>query len=77
MVMCVVDRISFSGKSTYNYKNVQYFVIFLEKSFLITEYCPKGSLQDILEDDEFELDNDFKWVDAECAVWHRLSVCAR
>merc|ERR1719150_1146130 len=31
-----------------------------EKSFLITEYCPKGSLQDILEDDEFELDNDFK-----------------
>ena len=42
------------------YENVLYFVIFLEKSFLITEYCPKGSLQDILEDDEFDLDNDFK-----------------
>ena len=36
------------------------FCIFAEKSFLITEYCPKGSLQDILEDEEFELDNDFK-----------------
>ena len=62
--MCGVDRICiechFPEKSTYNYKNVPNFVIFLEKSFLITEYCPKGSLQDILEDDEFDLDNDFK-----------------
>ena len=40
--------------------SVLFYVFFAEKSFLITEYCPKGSLQDILEDEGFELDNDFK-----------------
>ena len=29
-------------------------------SFMITEYCPRGSLQDILEDSDFELDTDFR-----------------
>ncbi|XP_065362565.1 atrial natriuretic peptide receptor 1 isoform X2 [Calliphora vicina] len=30
------------------------------KSFILTEYCPKGSLQDILENDQFQLDWMFK-----------------
>lgn len=29
-------------------------------SFLVTEYCPKGSLQDILEEEDLQLDQDFK-----------------
>ena len=32
------------------------------RSFMITEYCPRGSLQDILEDSDFELDMDFRRV---------------
>ena len=39
-------------------KTKTYFIS--EHSFLLTEYCSKGSLQDILEDDAFELDMDFK-----------------
>lgn len=31
-----------------------------KRSFLLTEYCPKGSLQDILENDQFQLDWMFK-----------------
>ena len=34
-------------------------------SFMITEYCPRGSLQDILEDSDFELDTDFR-----LAIWN-------
>ncbi|XP_062126281.1 atrial natriuretic peptide receptor 1 isoform X1 [Drosophila sulfurigaster albostrigata] len=30
------------------------------RSFLLTEYCPKGSLQDILENEQFQLDWMFK-----------------
>ena len=30
-------------------------------SFLVTEYCPKGSLQDILENDEIKLDWMFRY----------------
>ncbi|XP_073831869.1 atrial natriuretic peptide receptor 2 isoform X2 [Musca autumnalis] len=30
------------------------------KSFILTEYCPKGSLQDILENEQFQLDWMFK-----------------
>ncbi|XP_071788532.1 atrial natriuretic peptide receptor 1-like [Asterias amurensis] len=30
------------------------------KDMIITEYCPKGSLQDILENDAIKLDSDFK-----------------
>ena len=28
--------------------------------YLLTEYCPRGSLQDILEDDDLQLDGNFK-----------------
>lgn len=32
-----------------------------QASFLVTEYCPKGSLQDILENDEIKLDWMFRY----------------
>ena len=32
-----------------------------ENPLLITEYCPRGSLQDILEEDELALDNNFRF----------------
>ncbi|XP_059217857.1 atrial natriuretic peptide receptor 1 isoform X1 [Stomoxys calcitrans] len=41
---------------------VKFFGACLEpsKSFILTEYCPKGSLQDILENEQFQLDWMFK-----------------
>jgi hypothetical protein len=30
------------------------------QTFLVTEYCPRGSLQDILEEEEMTLDWNFK-----------------
>jgi atrial natriuretic peptide receptor A len=31
-----------------------------EMPYLLTEYCPRGSLQDILEDDEVQLERNFR-----------------
>ena len=47
-------------------------------SFMITEYCPRGSLQDILEDSDFELDTDFRltfhnWLFQENHLYNILS----
>jgi hypothetical protein len=37
-----------------------YYPLIAGYSFLLTEYCPRGSLQDILEEREMELDWDFR-----------------
>ncbi len=31
-----------------------------EECFVVTEYCTRGSLQDILEADKFQLDSNFR-----------------
>merc|ERR1719320_501087 len=40
---------------------VRFYGVCMEQPTLVTEYCPRGSLQDILEEEEMDLDWNFKY----------------
>ena len=40
---------------------VRFYGVCMEQPTLVTEYCPRGSLQDILEEEEISLDWNFKY----------------